>query len=72
MTSRALSWLRLAIIASALVSANGIPPDAPKNADKVDSPVAPFKPADPDDLVVGDDTDDDDDDAADKDEGGEN
>jgi hypothetical protein len=52
MTSRVLVGLRLALLVSALFTATGCPPDAPKYAVRVDSPVAPWKPADPDDLVV--------------------
>jgi hypothetical protein len=52
MTSRGLLGLRSALLLFALLTATGCPPDAPKYAVKVDSPVVKFKPADPDDLVV--------------------
>jgi len=60
MTSRALLGLRLSLVLFAMLLATGCPPDAPKYAVKVDSPVSKFKPADPDDLVVDDDSGDDD------------
>jgi len=61
MTRRVLLGLRLALLLLATTPALGCGGPT-QYALKVDSPAAPFKPTDPDDLVVSDDDDDDDDD----------
>jgi hypothetical protein len=60
MTRRVLVATRLAILLVAITTAAGCS-HAPAYHLKVDSKVAPFKPADPDDLVVDDGSDDEDD-----------
>ena len=71
MTKRVLVGLRLGLFLLAVSPAAGCSKEAPKYTLHVDSPIAPFKPADPDDLVVDSDDDDDDDKDADKGEPGE-
>ena len=61
MTRRVLVATRLAFLLLAVTTAAGCT-HAPAYRVQVDSKVAPFKPADPDDLVVDDGDDDDDDD----------
>ncbi len=58
MTKRVLVGLRLVLFLLAVVPATSCSKEAPKYTLHVDSPVAPFKAADPDDLVVGGDDDD--------------
>lgn len=69
MTKRVLVGLRLVLFLLAVGPATSCSKEAPKYTLHVDSPVAPFKAADPDDLVVDDGSDDDDDKDSDTDKG---